>query len=88
MRVARAGKYRLYDVNAMKFDEYELKTGLKSPIYIDFRVLVSHPALMNELTVAATSLADNPMTGFCWSQLSLEELIQPLDSGVLDQGHI
>ncbi|XP_035995472.1 uridine 5'-monophosphate synthase-like [Fundulus heteroclitus] len=41
---------KLYDVNAMKFDEYELMTGLKSPIYIDFRVLVSHPALMNEVS--------------------------------------
>uniref|UniRef100_A0A3Q2NW13 Uridine monophosphate synthetase n=1 Tax=Fundulus heteroclitus TaxID=8078 RepID=A0A3Q2NW13_FUNHE len=57
---------KLYDVNAVKFGEYELKTGLKSPIYIDFRVLVSHPVLMNEvkLSLSRSVLVNQAM--HCW----------------------
>uniref|UniRef100_A0AAQ6ICV1 Uridine 5'-monophosphate synthase n=1 Tax=Anabas testudineus TaxID=64144 RepID=A0AAQ6ICV1_ANATE len=40
---------KLHDVNAVKFGEYKMKSGMMTPIYFDLRVFVSYPALMNEV---------------------------------------
>lgn len=35
---------------AFKFGEFTLKSGEKSPVYFDLRVIISHPDVLHELT--------------------------------------
>jgi uridine monophosphate synthetase len=45
----------LHDLGAVRFGEFTLKSGKKSPIYIDLRLLVSDPRLMS---LVARAMAD------------------------------
>lgn len=47
----------LHEVGAVKFGEFTLKSGMKSPIYIDLRVLISYPKLLQEIAKAMAQLA-------------------------------
>src|SRR5262249_23381806 len=46
----------LYAIQAIQFDSFTLKNGLKSPIYIDLRLLISYPSLMKVMTDALSKL--------------------------------
>lgn len=40
---------QLYEVQAVKFGSYQLKSGTTSPIYFDLRVIISHPVLLTQV---------------------------------------
>lgn len=45
----------LYHIGAIQFGKFKLKSGILSPIYLDLRVLVSHPRVLSD---AAHALAE------------------------------
>lgn len=43
----------LYEIDALKFGDFVTKVGLKTSIYFDLRVLISHPKIMVSIIVTA-----------------------------------
>lgn len=37
---------RLFEIGALKFGDFEMKIGLRSPVYFDLRVIISFPDVM------------------------------------------
>ena len=46
----------LFDAGCVRFGSFKLKSGLTSPIYIDLRLLASHPRLMEAVAAAYARL--------------------------------
>lgn len=40
---------KIFDAGCIKFGEFKLKSGIMSPVYCDFRGLISHPSLLQEV---------------------------------------
>jgi orotate phosphoribosyltransferase len=56
----------LYKIGVIKFGEFTLKSGKKSPIYVDMRKVVSYPEIMEALTfVMWEKIQEKPFDLLC-----------------------
>ena len=70
---------KLHDIGAIKFGEFTLKSGAKSPFYFDLRDMISHPDLLqaiSELLVQkSTDIAFDYVSGIPYTALPIAGLV-------------
>ncbi len=47
----------LLEAGCIKFGEFTLKSGLKSPIYIDLRQIITYPKLLEQIGTSIFAIA-------------------------------
>ncbi|XP_071443411.1 uridine 5'-monophosphate synthase [Hetaerina americana] len=53
----------LYKIGALKFGDFKMKVGINSPVYVDLRVLVSHPKVLETLSLLLWEYAEPHVKG-------------------------
>ena len=68
---------RLHEIEAVKFGEFKLKSGIMSPIYVDLRVIVSYPDVLTAVaecmweTLKANGATFDNMCGVTYTALPI-----------------